>query len=1855
MSSDREPPRGSSDAGHGATGAGGPSAGKSTRTGKLPPTAAGLTPMGANESPGYSFYPSFDAEQLTGATPPAGGGDDPFGLHLGEPLPASMRVGLEAAAGGDLGDVKVHHGAAASRAAAAEGAHAFTHGSNIVLGDGLTPASPDVGALLAHEATHVVQQRGGTHQVQRKRKGINDAGADENAADRAADSYREQAERGGQEIDAKHYFRAYLATHIATAISEAWRSKRFTLRHPRIHWTERGREVFAYEIAAKIEEIFGDLPDRGLAQLLAPTNLWKLVDKNRLITKQPDNKIAAAFFGDKPVPSELQGEALGPMRWVPDVAVAIRSRLEERVIAALPKVVARYIALHDQKQVIARATKGVAARPTAAEIIPGSAIERPIIRALCLDDMIRVEEEKEHTKEKPDDATAHDAGPRKPRALKALHWVTEKGMWNWVKVEPADATAEEVAYHLWKDYSAAERLTASAPFFAIRVEEAVKFPEARFNRGNSAGGNVFERMEAANESANVTMARAEVDRDQAFDPSAQLAKSKIATEAAVAQAARVDAPSQAGKTHAETPSAAASDADHKLAYAPVLTQLNALSRLVAPLGLVGELAAVLERTEARNAQLADAPLETAGQLAKLARLQHAVLLQIGEPLAAVISGGTRREVAAAGKRTAGPATVSAAAALVRVAGHSDLPETARTELAEALARQRTVTTDVMEELLADALGRVEALTMDRGEVRGEMRASESLMGSLYARQRGMRERVAALRSRLLDGEAVAEGEIKDVLVQIDALHFEAEVLTNLNAMRGVFTSIDAMIKSDWVLLAGQGMDLHNVKEGGKLLRDELRIAHQAWIQAVTEARELANRPGAGRPEEAATFVASRLDGAKARLHRLAGEANVRAYLQKAYEEIDDASSRAMVVQVAVYIGVTLVASELGGAVALAANAARGAEAGALGGQVVGALTQSTIVAGFGAATSDQPGDSFGTLFVSDLLATMGTLGTLGALEESLKATRMARVVEGAEEAATSTRIAYRALDMTARTLTIGATQVGSMQMDSVLRTGRSMTGQEMLDNGEMGIAMMITHGVVNRLRARPLTHVERLGPKAQELLERHAALEAAAVAAEHSPNPEMARKFLAEERALYELEALELRRKIAEIGPGDKRLESMAASAEAHRDAIAATQGAEVIASMGLDPVVPGRSYSGSGAQIDQAAARLREVGFETFVARDGGQRRIEAVAPDGRGVIELVEHRTTAGSGNDPIEPGALPIHERPTGKMAAVTDPDAAISPEAEGVLKGPPPLPEVDAPRTVAHGPAYEDARATVRTAYARHESDVRQVREVRGQQVEGRYKWTYGHDSYVADGTAHVVFRVFLAAASPSVTAAGLAKVKTQTKAGVERYYNKPIHEVSEPGGEKHRLKLDVEFVDDKSAAHLVVTVHAGNGVARVTDWFVDGDPTNHAHEVTHGAFGIRDEYYDRTGGAPDRATPASSGTHHDHSVMGNYWKGNDELVDPRTQVKQRHLDEIERQVFGDATPPLTMERGHTGTEAQAMYEYFPVAQQQRPPSTGAARAPTKGLTGFIESMQRAKAASEVGHLELRTYRSPEDPRPIYAVSDEDFARLPALLQALGPDVRYRAYGRGVTLHVAGQDWVIRRVSDVESRGGVTRDQGRDGDLGGAEANASVLELHGFRRVRHVNGVKVEQLPADLQQTVNDLIDLDPLLGAGHVGMSFDGGQSIFGLRPETKGDGLTQDQFEDVVERVKTNRTVPGIIGDDTRTFRLAKKLAREQGWDTEITVAAQLLDPETHSQVLAQIGEWSRTNGTHGKKYTWPFREPDEHGRRFPDSDTANCALFPKMLGLCVPEESGELRKYIPALQRWADEGPVELQKRGDH
>lgn len=80
----------------------------------------------------------------------------------GSPLEESVRTDMEARMGHDFGDVRVHTGDAADASARSVSAHAYTVGPNIVFQRGAyDPGSSQGQTLLAHELTHVVQQRSG--------------------------------------------------------------------------------------------------------------------------------------------------------------------------------------------------------------------------------------------------------------------------------------------------------------------------------------------------------------------------------------------------------------------------------------------------------------------------------------------------------------------------------------------------------------------------------------------------------------------------------------------------------------------------------------------------------------------------------------------------------------------------------------------------------------------------------------------------------------------------------------------------------------------------------------------------------------------------------------------------------------------------------------------------------------------------------------------------------------------------------------------------------------------------------------------------------------------------------------------------------------------------------------------------------------------------------------------------------------------------------------------------------------------------------------------------------------------------------------------------------------------------------------------------------------------------------------------------------------------------------------------------------------------------------------------------------------------------------------------------------------
>ncbi|WP_405428334.1 DUF4157 domain-containing protein [Streptomyces erythrochromogenes] len=74
----------------------------------------------------------------------------------GRPMDAATRSDMETRLGADFSDVRIHDNSAAKASAAEVGARAYTSGSHVVLGAGGSDKH-----TLAHELTHVIQQRQG--------------------------------------------------------------------------------------------------------------------------------------------------------------------------------------------------------------------------------------------------------------------------------------------------------------------------------------------------------------------------------------------------------------------------------------------------------------------------------------------------------------------------------------------------------------------------------------------------------------------------------------------------------------------------------------------------------------------------------------------------------------------------------------------------------------------------------------------------------------------------------------------------------------------------------------------------------------------------------------------------------------------------------------------------------------------------------------------------------------------------------------------------------------------------------------------------------------------------------------------------------------------------------------------------------------------------------------------------------------------------------------------------------------------------------------------------------------------------------------------------------------------------------------------------------------------------------------------------------------------------------------------------------------------------------------------------------------------------------------------------------------
>ncbi|MEZ4403887.1 MAG: hypothetical protein R3B06_27940 [Kofleriaceae bacterium] len=305
--------------------------------------------------------------------------------------------------------------------------------------------------------------------------------------------------------------------------------------------------------------------------------------------------------------------------------------------------------------------------------------------------------------------------------------------------------------------------------------------------------------------------------------------------------------------------------------------------------------------------------------------------------------------------------------------------------------------------------------------------------------------------------------------------------------------------------------------------------------------------------------------------------------------------------------------------------------------------------------------------------------------------------------------------------------------------------------------------------------------------------------------------------------------------------------------------------------------------------------------------------------------------------------------------------------------------------------------------------------------------------------------------------------------------------------------------------------------------------------------------------------------------------------------------------------------------------------------------TTAAAGPVEL--RARIIQAIGDVPISSAPATSaNGRPSYFIERADGAELKRLVAQL-PDVRVTEFPRGLTIHHDGSDWFLEWMPEKGAPGHARATSSDRGHVGLPPANTSIVLFYGFRGVQFVDGVYWKKLPPDKLYGVRRELERNPLLHYGHVGVSFDGGHTIHGLTPSSAG--MTADEL---LKKVLNHEPVPAIVQDDTATFRRARELAAE-GWDLEVSTAALSMDDATRTAAFgenARLEAASSAKEPTGKDYQFPYDELSEQGSHYANDQSRNCATYPQMLGLCVPEPSGQLRDYIPKLKEWSTKSPVD-------
>jgi hypothetical protein len=161
----------------------------------------------------------------------------------------------------------------------------------------------------------------------------------------------------------------------------------------------------------------------------------------------------------------------------------------------------------------------------------------------------------------------------------------------------------------------------------------------------------------------------------------------------------------------------------------------------------------------------------------------------------------------------------------------------------------------------------------------------------------------------------------------------------------------------------------------------------------------------------------------------------------------------------------------------------------------------------------------------------------------------------------------------------------------------------------------------------------------------------------------------------------------------------------------------------------------------------------------------------------------------------------------------------------------------------------------------------------------------------------------------------------------------------------------------------------------------------------------------------------------------------------------------------------------------------------------------------------------------------------------------------------------------------------------------------------------------------------------------LIRLGHIGVSTDAGSTIYGFRPtdsaaKTIANEIGNNPDEALQEFLRNRNAIRGGLYNDTPIFFRAAELSK-LGKPTSVWQIREFVTPREFNQIKATIEKLSKDPESYLFWYSLPVKPKGSM-----PIGCNNCGTFPRVLGLDIPEDTGNLIDYITQLRNLGSRWP---------